>query len=88
MAVGKLRLGIADMTILDVLALAYGGDKVAREPIERAYNLSSDLGYVAEVVSRDGLDGIKKFKRTVGRPIRPMLCERLPLGARERSWKS
>ncbi len=56
--------------------------KTAREPIERAYNLSSDLGYVAEVVARDGLDGIRKFKITVGRPIRPMLCERLP-SARE-----
>jgi DNA ligase-1 len=78
MAVGKLRLGVADMTVLDALAIAYGGDKIAREPIERAYNLSSDLGYVAEVVARDGLDGIKKFKITVGRPIRPMLCERLP----------
>ena len=78
MAVGKLRLGIADMTALDSLALAFGGEKSAREPLERAYNLSSDLGYVAEVVARQGLDGIKKFKITVGRPIRPMLCERLP----------
>ncbi len=78
MAVGKLRLGVADMTVLDALAIAYGGDKLAREPVERAYNLSSDLGYVAEVVARDGLEGVKKFKLTVGRPIRPMLCERLP----------
>lgn len=78
MALGRLRLGVADMTVLDALAIAFGGDKVAREPIERAYNMSSDLGYVAEVVARDGLDGIKKFRITVGRPIRPMLCERLP----------
>jgi DNA ligase-1 len=78
MAVGKLRLGVADMTVLDALAIAYGGDKVAREPIERAYNLSSDLGYVADVVAHEGLDGIKKFRITIGRPIRPMLCERLP----------
>ena len=78
MAVGKLRLGVADMTVLDGLAVAYGGDKVAREPIERAYNLSSDLGYVADVVAHEGLEGIEKFKITVGRPIRPMLCERLP----------
>ena len=78
MAVGKLRLGVADMTVLDALAVAYGGDKVAREPIERAYNLSSDLGYVADVVAHEGLEGIEKFKITVGRPIRPMLCERLP----------
>jgi len=78
MAVGKLRLGVADMTVLDALAIAYGGDKVAREPIERAYNLSSDLGYVAEVLAREGLNGIRRFRITVGRPIRPMLCERLP----------
>jgi len=78
MAVGKLRLGVADMTVLDSLALAYGGDKAAREPLERAYNLSSDLGYVATVVSHEGLEGVGKFRITVGRPIRPMLCERLP----------
>ena len=78
LAVGKLRLGVADMTILDALAVAYGGDKLAREPLERAYNLSSDLGHVAEVVARDGLEGAKKLKITVGRPIRAMLCERLP----------
>lgn len=82
MAIGRLRLGVADMTVLDALAIAYGGDKTAREPIERAYNLSSDLGYVAEVVAREGLKGIKKFRITIGRPIRPMLCERLP-SARE-----
>ncbi len=78
MAVGKLRLGVADMTVLDALAVAYGGDKTAREPLERAYNLSSDLGYVAEVLARNGLSGLASFKISVGRPIRPMLCERLP----------
>ena len=78
MAIGKLRLGVADMTVLDALAIAYGGDKAAREPLERAYNLSSDLGYVAEVLARAGLDGVRRFKISVGRPIRPMLCERLP----------
>lgn len=82
MAVGKLRLGVADMTVLDALAIAYGGDKSARDPLERAYNLSSDLGYVASVVAKDGLVGVEKFKIIVGRPIRPMLCERLP-SARE-----
>jgi len=30
MAVGKLRLGVADMTVLDALAVAYGGDKGQR----------------------------------------------------------
>lgn len=78
LAVGKLRLGVADMTVLDSLAIALGGDKSAREPLERAYNLSSDLGYVARVMASEGIEGIRKFKIAVGRPIRPMLCERLP----------
>lgn len=74
---GNLRLGIADMTVLDALAIAYGGGKDARELIERAYNISSDLGRVAKVVAEKGLMGIKKFQVIVGEPIRPMLAERL-----------
>ena len=77
MGLGKLRLGVADMTLLDALSVAYGGGKEAREALERAYNLSSDLGLVAKTVAHQGLEGIKRFKITVGRPIRPMLAERL-----------
>ncbi|RJS80177.1 ATP-dependent DNA ligase, partial [Candidatus Bathyarchaeota archaeon] len=74
---GNLRLGIADMTVLDALAIAYGGGKEAREFLERAYNISSDLGRVAKVLVEEGLESIKKFHVTVGEPIRPMLAERL-----------
>jgi DNA ligase-1 len=74
---GRLRLGVGDMTFLDALAIAYGGGKDARGVIERAYNLSSDLGLVSETLARDGLAGITTFRTSVGRPIRPMLCERL-----------
>jgi DNA ligase-1 len=74
---GNLRLGIADMTVLDALAIAYGGGKEARELVERAYNVSSDLGRVAKTVAEKGLKGIKKFEVLVGEPIRPMLAERL-----------
>jgi len=48
---GKLRLGVADMTVLDALAIAYGGGKDARPILERAYNVSSDLGMVARIVA-------------------------------------
>lgn len=76
-AVGQLRLGIADMTILDALAIAHAGEKDAREAFERAYNLSSDLGQVAKVAAVGGLREIERFKITLGRPIRSMLAERL-----------
>jgi DNA ligase-1 len=74
---GNLRLGIADMTVLDALAIAYGGGKEARELIERAYNVSSDLGRVAKTVAGKGLEGIEKLQVLIGEPIRPMLAERL-----------
>jgi len=74
---GALRLGIADMTVLDALAIAYGGGKEARKPLERAYNISSDLGRVAKTVVEKGLESVKKFQVSIGEPVRPMLAERL-----------
>jgi DNA ligase-1 len=74
---GNLRLGVADMTVLDALAIAYGGGKEAREYVERAYNICSDLGRVAKTLVERGLEGIKRFQVSIGEPIRPMLAERL-----------
>jgi len=74
---GKLRLGVGDMTVLDALAVVYGGGRAARKELERAYNLTSDLGYVAETVAKGGMDAIRKVHVVVGKPIRPMLAERL-----------
>jgi len=74
---GSLRLGIADMTVLDALAIAYGGGKEARDALERAYNISSDLGKVAKIVAKKGIRDIEKIKVSLGKPIRPMLAERL-----------
>ncbi|MDJ1422730.1 MAG: ATP-dependent DNA ligase [Candidatus Methanoperedens sp.] len=73
---GKMRLGIADMTILDALARAFAS-KDARRAIERAYNLTSDLGDVARALSREGIEGIKEYHSKVGRPVRMMLAQRL-----------
>ncbi len=74
---GQLRLGIADMTVLDALAIAYGGGKEARKDVERAYNISSDLGRVAKTVVERGIEGLRRFEVSIGEPIRPMLAERL-----------
>ncbi len=74
---GSLRLGIADMTVLDALAVAFGGGKETRDHLERAYNISSDLGRVARIVAEEGMESIKKFRVMPGEPIRPMLAERL-----------
>jgi len=74
---GRLRLGVGDMTFLDALTIACFGNKKRRNEIERAYNLSSDLGFVAKTLMNEGMDGIKRIKITIGRPVRAMLAERL-----------
>ena len=72
-----LRLGIAENTVMDALAIGFTGKKEYRKQIEDAYNVSSDLGKVSEVIAREGLDGIKKFQISLFSPVRPMLADRI-----------
>jgi DNA ligase 1 len=74
---GQLRLGIADYTVLDALALAFTGDKANRQVLENAYNVSSDLGSVAKLLATKGLEAVKSIRITLFKPIRPMLAERI-----------
>jgi len=74
---GKLRLGIADYTVLDALAVAFTGGKENRAILERAYNITSDLGLVAKTLATTGLDAVSVMKIEVFKPIRPMLAERV-----------
>ena len=74
--VGKMRLGVADMTIVDALAATYA-TKENRDRVERAYNVSSDLGEVARVLANEGLEGLDGIHLKLFRPIRAMLAERL-----------
>jgi len=74
---GKLRLGIADYTVLDALAVAVTDKKENRAILERAYNISSDLGAVAKTLATKGLEAVGAMKIEVFKPIRPMLAERV-----------
>lgn len=74
---GTLRLGIADYTVMDALALAFTGDKSNRKILENAYNVSSDLGTVAKLLATKGLEPLRSLQITLYKPIRPMLAERV-----------
>ncbi|MEM4681443.1 MAG: ATP-dependent DNA ligase, partial [Acidilobaceae archaeon] len=73
---GRLRLGVGDATILDALAVAFGGGSTARPVIERAYNLRTDLGAIAKTVASNGVEALQQITPVPGIPIRPMLAER------------
>lgn len=74
---GTLRLGVAENTVMDALAVAFTGDKANRKALEHAYNVSSDLGMVAGTISADGLQGILEFDMIMFNPVRPMLADRV-----------
>ena len=74
---GTLRLGIAENTLMVALAIAFTDEKDNRELVENAYNVSSDLGHVSEVIVKQGIDGLKKFEISVFNPVRPMLADRV-----------
>ncbi len=73
---GRMRFGAATMTVLDALADAFA-EKSDRPNIERAYNVTCDLGLVAETISSKGIPGINEIQVKVGNPIKVMLAERL-----------
>ncbi len=72
---GRLRLGAGDATLLSALALAKG-DRSHRPLLDRAYNITSDLGYVAKTFFQSGEAGVENISVRLGYPIRPALCER------------
>ena len=74
---GTLRLGIAEYSVLDALAVAFTKDKSNREILENAYNVSSDLGTVSKVLATKGIEYVKSIKISLYKPIRPMLAERV-----------
>lgn len=75
-----LRVGISTLTILDGLALGITDDKDNREFIEKAYNFDPDLGDIAKLLVKGGINAIKKVKISYGRPIKCMLASRVPYG--------
>jgi DNA ligase-1 len=77
LATGEMRLGMGDMTLLDALAAAFLGTKEKKPDLEHAYNICSDIGYVAKVLAGSGLKGVTRIRIALNRPIRPMLAQRV-----------
>ncbi len=76
-ALGTLRMGVGDMTVLDALSITFTGDKEAKEKLEKAYNICPDLGLIAETLAKGGIKAIEKIDVHVGRPIKMMLAQRV-----------
>ena len=74
---GTARMGAGNSTIIDALSYVYSEKKEASKRIERAFNLTSDLGAIAEALARKGLGAVEGVKPEPFKPVRPALAERL-----------
>ena len=64
-ALGDLRLGAGDATILEALSKMSTGDRNFKEELEGAYNICCDLGTIGEVLAKQGVKGIEEFRVTL-----------------------
>lgn len=75
---GKLRVGFSEMTIVDALSWMVADNKSLRKTIEEAYNVTADLGMIAEEIKSQGVQALEKHEPHVGIPILPAAAERAP----------
>ncbi len=75
--IGKMRIGVADMTIVDAIAKAFGS-KGDENEVERAYNIHPNLAEIATLARNMGIPSLKMMRAKPGIPVRSMLAERLP----------
>ena len=81
---GELRVGVAEGLIRDAIVHAFllkeGMNKEdiekATEAVDYAWNILSDFGEVARIAKERGIEGLKKAKIQIGKPIQVMLGEK------------
>lgn len=76
LVLGTLRLGIANYTLIDALALSFTDNKKNKSILEHAFNLSSDLGNIARILAKGSVKDVQLISVSLFVPIRPMLAER------------
>ena len=67
----ELRVGVSTGLIRDALAKLFDADV---EEIEKAYNITTDYGEVAELLKEHGVKGLEKISLKPGIPIKSMLA--------------
>ncbi len=79
----EMRVGVGQGTVRDAIAEAFD---VPVEAVERAIQLSNDVGLVARVARDDGAAGLADVSLTVGRPVQAMLAQAGTVGEALEAW--
>ncbi|MEM5882510.1 MAG: ATP-dependent DNA ligase [Candidatus Aenigmatarchaeota archaeon] len=72
----ELRIGVAEGIVRDAIVMAFfkpSEKEKALYYVEFAWNILGDFGEVALIAKKEGIEGLKRVKPVLGRPIQVML---------------
>jgi len=72
---GELRIGVAEGIVRDAIAESFN---ISPEDVENAWFLNPDYGEIAQIAKEKGVEGLKKVKIDLGKPIMVLLAEKAP----------
>jgi len=70
----QMRVGVGEGILRDAIAKA---SNVPVDVVEHAYNLRNDMGEVVKIAKERGETGLKELSISLGRPLRPMLAQKV-----------
>ncbi len=73
---GTTRLGFTELTIVDALSDFLTGDKSLKKLLESKYFIHPDIGYIAKLVKKEGVEGLDKIGIETGVPILSQKAQR------------
>ncbi len=76
-ALGSLRLGVGEMSVLDAFALAFTESLDNKSVIEDGYNVNTNIGALGESLAKDGVEAVRHLAVELGRPVEMMLAQRV-----------
>jgi DNA ligase-1 len=72
---GELRVGVAEGIVRDAIAESFN---ISPEDVENAWFLNPDYGEIAQIAKERGVEGLKKVKIELGKPVMVLLAEKAP----------
>lgn len=72
LVLSEMRIGVGEGTVRDAIATAFD---VSVERVERALQVSNDIGRVAETARDSGEAGLRQITLQLGRPVQSMLAQ-------------
>jgi len=74
---GTTRLGFTELTMVDALSQFLADDKSLKKRIESKYFVHPDIGLVAKILKKEGIEGLDSIRMEPGVPVLAQKAQRI-----------